>query len=564
MTPLAQFPQRFGPFVLLRQLGAGGMGSAYLAMHAESDGLLVVKRMHPELVRDPVIFKRFVHEAEVAAHVRHGHVAGLVAMGTIDNEPFLATEFVFGIQLSAMVDRIEFSQTGPVPLGAGLRLGVELAAGVAAIHNARHRDTGAPLGLIHRDVGSRNILLGYDGKLRVIDLGLGKSMLSDWQTAHQVLAGSPDYMPPEQAMGARVDVRADVYGAAVSLWELLAGRKRIREENVAQRISRAISARPEGLRQYRPEVSRSLEELLMRGMDPDPEGRLSNADQLVEGLKNELRRLKPIPTQASVTRWLESACASLLAKERRSLDEARDAGRELLGKDEAKTEIFVAVPELFKKDGAADFKVFSLGATGGQSISPADEVLVSSNRWGFLEWLDWQRLQSAPAATRGLILGALSGLLLVVVVAAAVMASKPTDDQVTAVAIPEQEQPKAPVPKLPKAPTSESPVATESPDELPPFEALDDGSAIEEKPTASNPVTQRRKVTQRRPGTVSSAEVRRRKKDLLARLRRLRRMRFEIDFQKKLTRLSTQLSKARSKRSLDSIESSLRRLENGN
>ncbi len=224
----AQFPERYGPFTLVRELGAGGMGTVYLALHPDTDNLLVLKRMHPQLLQDASILKRFTHEAEVAAHVRHPNVAAVVAMGTVDKEPFFTTEFVFGLQLSKIVDRIEQSLTGPVPLGVGLHLAVELARGVEAIHEARHQDTGAPLALIHRDIGARNVLVGFDGRLRIIDLGLGKSILSDWQTAHQLLAGSPDYMPPEQAMGARVDARADVYAAAVTIWELFAGNKRFR------------------------------------------------------------------------------------------------------------------------------------------------------------------------------------------------------------------------------------------------------------------------------------------------------------------------------------------------
>src|SRR5688500_2759228 len=128
------------------------MGTAYLAIHVESGALLVVKRMHPEFLKDESIFKRFVHEAEVASHGRHPDVAALVAMGTIDNEPFLATEYVFGIPVSQIIDRIEQLQIDPVPIAIGVQLALDLVSGVEAIHNARHRETGAPLSLIHRDI----------------------------------------------------------------------------------------------------------------------------------------------------------------------------------------------------------------------------------------------------------------------------------------------------------------------------------------------------------------------------------------------------------------------------
>jgi serine/threonine-protein kinase len=317
------------------------MGAAHLALHApsgERGPLLVVKRLHPELLREPTMLERFVHEAEVASHVRHPNVAQLVAMGSVGGEPFLSTEFVFGVQLSRLVDRIEQGATPAAPLGPALHLGWQLARGVRAIHEAAHRETGAPLGLLHRDVGARNVLLGYDGRARIIDLGLGKSVLADWQTSHEVLAGSPDYMPPEQAMGARVDARADVYALAVTLWELLAGRRRIREETVAKRVERCIAARPEPLRSVRPDVSPRLERLLMEGMDPDPGRRLPAAAQLEEGLRDELGRRS---SAGEVAAWLDVACATMRARSSRELEADRARARAVVGQEGAATQIYV-------------------------------------------------------------------------------------------------------------------------------------------------------------------------------------------------------------------------------
>ena len=338
MSPQGEHLERFGPFVLLRPLGSGGMGTAHLASHPGTDRLLVVKRMHPALRGEPTLFKRFIHEAEVASHVFHANVASLVAMGTIDREPFLATEYVFGIQVSQIVDRVQREAVDPLPLPVALQIAVQLAAGINAVHEARHRETKERLGLVHRDVGARNVLVGFDGRVRLIDLGLGKSVLADWETAVEVLAGSPDYMPPEQALGHGVDARADVYAAAVVAWELLAGTKRIREDAVVARVRRALEAQPESLRDRRPDVPESLEQLLMRAMAPEPEARISSAAELHAGLQAELNRWRKRGRAIVVRRWLDAACATVIARERRALQQlqtrvAIPVGRRISGRD---------------------------------------------------------------------------------------------------------------------------------------------------------------------------------------------------------------------------------------
>jgi eukaryotic-like serine/threonine-protein kinase len=304
--PLRQ-PEPFGPFLLLETLGVGGMGHVYLARHEERDELLVVKRLRPELAHDEVIFRRFVHEAEVASHVDHPNVARLIAFGTVDGEPFLATEFVAGISAMRIVDNIESGILKPMPLQVALHLSVDLLRGIEAIHAARHRDTDEHLRLIHRDINNRNAIVGFDGRLRIIDFGLGKSTLSNWQTAQQLIAGSPDYMAPEQVLGETADQRSDVYAAAVTVYELLAGRKRFREPNLAASLNRAVTANPELLRDARPDASRLLESLLQRAMAPEIHLRMRKISILRKSFERELKRVARRTGNAeNVHDWLRS------------------------------------------------------------------------------------------------------------------------------------------------------------------------------------------------------------------------------------------------------------------
>ena len=532
--------ERFGPFILLKPLGAGGMGTAFLAVHPDTENLLVVKRMHPELVREPTLFRRFVHEAEVASHVKHPNVAALVAMGTVDGEPFLATEFVFGIQASQIVSRIQMSAVDPLPLQVGLRMGIEIAAGLEAVHSAGHRETGEPLGLVHRDVGARNVLVGFDGRVRLIDLGLGKSILADWQTSAEILAGSPDYMPPEQALGSVVDARADVYAATVAIWELLVGVKRIREDSVAARVKRAVIATPEALVDRRADAPRSLEKLLQRGMHPDLDRRLADATELRMGLEAEARRIGGAREDA-VRAWLDSACATIIARQRRTIQELRSAVSSI-DRSGSQVQLFVGDVE---------------------SWAPA-EVAVrvhSESRPIWLQLLDRVRRQvegrillplanlTDPAWVTSASFTELFGVVAMFVAIVSLTAGL-TVWWLLPGEVPSRVQTIAPTPQHPTA-------VTTRPDETPPpaaglstksFDARDD--------LAAHP-----RARPMEPSGPISADLQPEKEALLVRVKQLRKVKYEIQWQRRLTAISARLSRARTRRTLSQIEAALTELE---
>jgi serine/threonine-protein kinase len=538
------------------------MGTAYLAMHAETEMMLVVKRMHPELIQDEGIFKRFVHEAEVAVHVRHPNVAALVAMGKIETEPFLATEYVFGIPVNHIVDRVESSQIDLVPLSVGLSLAVDLASGMEAIHSARHQETGEALGLIHRDIGSRNVLVGFDGQLRIIDLGLGKSILSDWQTSAQMLAGSPDYMPPEQAMGARVDGRADIYSASVTIWELLAGKKRIREEGVAARITRAIQAQPELLSPFRPDASKRLEAVLKHAMNPDPELRMPTSMQLKKALQEELAARGKKTGKEDVVAWLEIACATVIAKEKRLLADAREMAKRELGTSGARTVFLAARPG--GPFEASPYEFYGPVPTTS-AISPNDpaehrpedpamfEKLASSPSVAALAALvDPANFKAQPRRVR--ILLALAAMIFLVGIATitALLVRPPTPD-VQVLSLPNSEVPsKVALPAKMKE-TAEV--------EDPPVQVVEE--TVEVAETTPDAGLARIDHTSVEPRVIS-ADVSAKKSELVRRIRQARRLRFDVNFQKKITALSSRLSRARTMRALDEIEGALIRLEGEN
>ncbi|MBI2373792.1 MAG: serine/threonine protein kinase [Deltaproteobacteria bacterium] len=542
MAQAEVFPSRFGPFTLLRLLGAGGMGKAYLARHPDWPTLLVVKRMHAHFLEDQTSFKRFVHEAKVASYVRHPSVAAMVAMGTSGKEPFFATEHVFGIGAEEVIDDLR-SKKARMPLPVALYLSLDLVKGIEAIHEAVDTETGEPLGLIHRDIGSRNALIGFDGGLRIIDLGLGRSMLADWHTAANVIAGSPDYMPPEQAVGRRVDRRADVYAAAVVVWELITGLKRIDEPNIAKRIARAVHARPESLVEHRPDASRDLEAALMQAMASDMEDRTPIAQTLREALERELARLGSDIHRDDVVKWLGETYEPL--RKRRG-DEIAEAEREAADDTEEpadRTRILAAQPALFQRAPQQTRPMsHDLSATdpappklSARVLERAFEMAATTRK---LARELVATLREEPVWMKGTF-AAMS--VLVVGLSLAVFSGprpapppppRPPARPAIAPEPPPVEAPRPPPPEpLPLTPPS------------PPSEVED--PELDPPPEAAAP----------------APELGARKRSLTERMKRLRRARFDVAFQRQLTRLGQQLTRAKTEREIDEVEGRLRRLE---
>lgn len=526
-----QFPVRFGPFFLLRLLGSGGMGSAYLARHANWDSYLVVKRLHPHFMEDATVFKRFIHEAKVATYVRHNNVTPLVAMGTVGKEPFFATEFVFGIPLSLLLDRIEEKMCAPIPYALLLHLAIGVSRGLEAIHQAVDVDTGRPLELIHRDIGSRNVLLGFDGRPRIIDLGLGKSVFSDWQTAAGVFAGSPDYMPPEQALGQHVDRRGDVYALAVTIWELIVGKKRIRESTVTKRITRALEAQAEPVRIFRPEVSLQMEAALQKSMAPNPQDRLPSATALISALEWELTRVNMAVSRERIAQWLDTQCATILAKERRIMRQIDDEALnfESTAADLKLTEYLVAQPIIFMPKVVQKAESALLRPSLWTRISVGIE-----SQWNPMRLL-WRRSSRSQRTMLLVIVGVII-VLVFVITATKIERSPPGATQIEDVPVSKPRRVKVILP-------------------IP----------LDSQPSPIYKKSSKSKTDQKRPNLKAATRIEgsidKQKNEFVSRVRLLRPKRFDVSWQKRLTTLSRRISAIETKQDLLSIERRLKKME---
>jgi serine/threonine-protein kinase len=289
-----------GKYRLLRQIGAGGMGSVWLARNEVTERQFAIKFLHAGATSDEVVLARFLQEARVSGRLRHPSIVEILDAGTapeLEGAPFLVMELLDGLSLDQLVQRM-----GRLPSRLAVEIVLEIARAVAVAHEK---------GIVHRDLKPANIFLhrpGTGGVLpKVLDFGISKfqktptSVVTTGLTQTGALLGSPRYMSPEQAMSDKsIDGRSDVHALGVVLWECLVGAPPFDADTYNNLVVQIITGDRPALRSKVPDVSPSLEALVSRAMARRREDRFATVKELADALEAELARLGG-PTLAART-----------------------------------------------------------------------------------------------------------------------------------------------------------------------------------------------------------------------------------------------------------------------
>jgi serine/threonine protein kinase len=295
----------FGRYKLLRTLARGGMGELHLALAETIPGIAKVcalKMLRPDLAAEKSYVDRFLDEARLACQLSHANLATVYDVGKVDDRFYMAMEYVVGKDCRRILDRAREDGL-PMPLEVALYVARELADALAYAH--RVKLPGGRIGLIHRDVSPTNVLVSYEGAVKLIDFGLAKHATSMGKTETGMVLGKLAYMAPEQCLGEPLDPRADIFSIGAVLFELVTGRK-LRDLRDLDHLSQCVRQPPDKLpSQLRRDVPPELDAVVLKALAVSPEDRYPHAEGLRDDLSDLLGRLDPRISRDVVARYVK-------------------------------------------------------------------------------------------------------------------------------------------------------------------------------------------------------------------------------------------------------------------
>lgn len=283
---------------VIKRLEAGGMAEVFVGETVGVQGFkkrVAIKRVLPHLAQNKNFIGMFLDEARLGARLNHANIVTVFDIGAADSTFFIVMEFIDGCNLKKIIDALR-TQGRAFPLKEAIYICMEACRGLSYAHELLD-DEGNEMDLVHRDVSPPNILVSKRGEVKVMDFGLAKATTQLEKTDPGMVKGKFSYLSPEAALGEEVDARADVFGVAIVLWEMLAGRRLFLGESDLETVKMVQRSVVPSIHRIRPEVGDDFERILNKGLARDPKDRYQSAREFGDALTGFLfsRQLKTTP-----------------------------------------------------------------------------------------------------------------------------------------------------------------------------------------------------------------------------------------------------------------------------
>jgi serine/threonine protein kinase len=297
---------RLGKYEIVRRLAAGGMAEIFLARVSGLSGfqkMVVIKRILPQLATKSDFVEMFLDEARIAATLQHPNVVQMYDVGVVDGNYFIAMEYLHGEDVRSIMKAL-FRAEEKLPLEQALNIVIGLASGLHYAHEKVGFD-GRPLNIIHRDVTPQNVIVSYEGGVKLLDFGIAKASNRFGETRFGTLKGKVPYMSPEQCRGEPLDRRSDIFSLGIMLYELTLGKRLYKGHSDFEVLKQIVEGTVILPHEIDPDYNPRLEEIVMRGLEKERDKRYQTARALQSDLEALVREEKLYVSPISLQQFME-------------------------------------------------------------------------------------------------------------------------------------------------------------------------------------------------------------------------------------------------------------------
>ncbi len=311
----------FGKYLLLEKIAAGGMAEVYLAKSSGAEGIgrfFAIKRILPQFSDNADFIDMFKEEAKIAMNLSHGNVVSIFEFGVEKGQFYLVMEFVEGQNLRQVLNHLQ--KTGrKLSLEQTIYVIKEVAAGLDQAHRCLDKTTGKPLNIIHRDMSPQNIMISFEGEVKIVDFGIAKAETQLEQTRAGTIKGKYGYMSPEQAEGQNTDPRTDIFSLGIIMWELLAHERLFTAQNEVAVLKKIRECNIPSLRKLNPAIPAELEKIVLKALCKDKTLRYQSSGLLHKDLNRFLNTQYPDFAGQDFSLFMKSSYSEMFLANRKKL-----------------------------------------------------------------------------------------------------------------------------------------------------------------------------------------------------------------------------------------------------
>ena len=288
-------PEKFGKYILLEKLAQGGMAEIFLARAPGAGGIskfVAIKRILPQYSDNQDFIRMFKDEAKIVVNLSHSNIVSVNEFGVVKSLFFLVMDFVPGRNMRQILNKMAKKDTH-FSVEQIVYIVNEVAAGLDHAHRCLDEVTGKPLNITHRDMSPQNVMVSFEGEIKVVDFGIAKAESQIESTRAGTLKGKFGYMSPEQAEGQTVDLRTDIFSLGIVLWEMLANERLFIANNEINTLRKIRDCQVPSLKKFNPNIHPELERIVMKSLARDRNMRYQTAAAMHRDLNRFLNRHYP-------------------------------------------------------------------------------------------------------------------------------------------------------------------------------------------------------------------------------------------------------------------------------